>query len=745
MRPGLARGDGQDGRADRQGGLQALRRPPPLSEREREPRGRGPALAHAQLLDREIAGGQDPHAHPRRAGVRPVEADPTLRGRRRSTRRASGSRTRSSASAWWLARPARGRSTSSSPSGSAGPGRRQDRLQPRPPGRAVRAVPVADSAARGVRDKLALPHAMSLPRVTLRKRLARAIRGGHPWIYRDALAGAPRLADGALVLVAGGDGRPLARGFWDATLADRRAGPRRRGRARRRRRDRPADRGGAGAAARRDRSSARPTPSAGFTARPTRSRACTPTSTAARSASATTAAARGPSTATCRGAFARAARAAGLPIDAIVERRPRGAEAAATNGPTGHRSARSPRARSRSARTASGSAPICAAARRGACFSTSATTARASGAGARSARAEPVRLHGRLLDLRRGRRRARDHHGRRRGAGHRGGAGATSSETTFRLDARRASPPRTPSPSSTRAAAAGERFDLVISDPPSFAPSRRALRDRPRRLPAAASPLRRGHRAGRHPLRRLLLEPRRAGGLRGHRARRRARGGTARRDRRDSRRRARPSGGAAISRGRLPQICGSESVTARAAAPAAETLAPTLSRRGRRSGRAAGLACLPLVDGAGAGAAAVGDLLRDRPRAPDPLDRAAAHAARRRHPILALDRLVLPAVLRGDVPDRDRRLPAQAPLQPHGGGGGDGDVPGRARAPVRGRRVPAPGAFPALPQPLVRLHGLGAAHRSPRQRLPFAARGAHLDAGVPPAARPAAARTRWRW
>jgi 23S rRNA (cytosine1962-C5)-methyltransferase len=56
-----------------------------------------------------------------------------------------------------------------------------------------------------------------MPRVTLRKQLGRAIRGGHPWIYRDALAGNPRLADGALVLVAGGDARPLARGFWDAT------------------------------------------------------------------------------------------------------------------------------------------------------------------------------------------------------------------------------------------------------------------------------------------------------------------------------------------------------------------------------------------------------------------------------------------------------------------------------------------------------------------------------------------------
>ena len=56
-----------------------------------------------------------------------------------------------------------------------------------------------------------------LPRVVLRKKLGRAIRGGHPWIYRDALAAAPRIADGSVVLVAGADGRPLARGFWDAT------------------------------------------------------------------------------------------------------------------------------------------------------------------------------------------------------------------------------------------------------------------------------------------------------------------------------------------------------------------------------------------------------------------------------------------------------------------------------------------------------------------------------------------------
>jgi len=62
------------------------------------------------------------------------------------------------------------------------------------------------------------PRRPALPRVVLRKNLARAIRGGHPWIYRDALD-APadvHLADGALVFVVTADRRPVARGFWDA-------------------------------------------------------------------------------------------------------------------------------------------------------------------------------------------------------------------------------------------------------------------------------------------------------------------------------------------------------------------------------------------------------------------------------------------------------------------------------------------------------------------------------------------------
>src|SRR5882757_10366662 len=51
--------------------------------------------------------------------------------------------------------------------------------------------------------------------VTLRKDLARSLRQGHPWIYRDALRAPPDLENGRLVLVRGRDRRPLAWGFWD--------------------------------------------------------------------------------------------------------------------------------------------------------------------------------------------------------------------------------------------------------------------------------------------------------------------------------------------------------------------------------------------------------------------------------------------------------------------------------------------------------------------------------------------------
>jgi 23S rRNA (cytosine1962-C5)-methyltransferase len=57
----------------------------------------------------------------------------------------------------------------------------------------------------------------ALPRVVLRKNLARAIRQGHPWIYRDAVTAPEGLADGALVFVVTADRKPLVRGFWDAS------------------------------------------------------------------------------------------------------------------------------------------------------------------------------------------------------------------------------------------------------------------------------------------------------------------------------------------------------------------------------------------------------------------------------------------------------------------------------------------------------------------------------------------------
>ncbi len=56
-------------------------------------------------------------------------------------------------------------------------------------------------------------------RVVLAKNLARSIRRGHPWIFRDALRTPPALPDGAPVTVTAPDGQPLARGFWDARSA----------------------------------------------------------------------------------------------------------------------------------------------------------------------------------------------------------------------------------------------------------------------------------------------------------------------------------------------------------------------------------------------------------------------------------------------------------------------------------------------------------------------------------------------
>ena len=55
--------------------------------------------------------------------------------------------------------------------------------------------------------------------VILQKDLARSIRQGHPWIYRNALEHRGDVASGALVDVHTRDGRRIARGFWDASSA----------------------------------------------------------------------------------------------------------------------------------------------------------------------------------------------------------------------------------------------------------------------------------------------------------------------------------------------------------------------------------------------------------------------------------------------------------------------------------------------------------------------------------------------
>lgn len=54
-----------------------------------------------------------------------------------------------------------------------------------------------------------------LPTVSLKKPLERALRLGHPWVYREALDPTSRLASGTLVSVVR-SGEALAWGYWDA-------------------------------------------------------------------------------------------------------------------------------------------------------------------------------------------------------------------------------------------------------------------------------------------------------------------------------------------------------------------------------------------------------------------------------------------------------------------------------------------------------------------------------------------------
>jgi len=57
------------------------------------------------------------------------------------------------------------------------------------------------------------------PTLVLRKDLGRTLRQGHPWVFREALLEPPTLAHGQIVAVSDKQGRELAFGFWDAKSA----------------------------------------------------------------------------------------------------------------------------------------------------------------------------------------------------------------------------------------------------------------------------------------------------------------------------------------------------------------------------------------------------------------------------------------------------------------------------------------------------------------------------------------------
>ena len=52
--------------------------------------------------------------------------------------------------------------------------------------------------------------------LALRKDLSRTLRQGHPWVFREALAQQPGIAPGQIVAVVDKQGREVAFGFWDA-------------------------------------------------------------------------------------------------------------------------------------------------------------------------------------------------------------------------------------------------------------------------------------------------------------------------------------------------------------------------------------------------------------------------------------------------------------------------------------------------------------------------------------------------
>ena len=129
-------------------------------------------------------------------------------------------------------------------------------------------------------------------------------------------------------------------------------------------------------------------------------------------------------------------------------------------------------------------------------------------------------------------------------------------------------------------------------------------------------------------------------------------------------------------------------------------------------------------------AAPVGGLLRHRPRAPRALDRASAHAPRRRHPVLALDVLVLPAVLRGHLPDRDRRLPHRRLFNRSPTAVSLVMLIGAMGHLFVGAEYPRPVLYPPYPDLSYAFMAWVQHVDPPGQRVPVAARRPHDDAGA---------------
>jgi len=73
----------------------------------------------------------------------------------------------------------------------------------------LRGMPSATSAGR--QEQLS-----SRPSLRLRRDLLRSLRGGHPWVYRDALHPPPRLPMGSVVDLLDEGGQFIARGLYDA-------------------------------------------------------------------------------------------------------------------------------------------------------------------------------------------------------------------------------------------------------------------------------------------------------------------------------------------------------------------------------------------------------------------------------------------------------------------------------------------------------------------------------------------------